>query len=117
MKFSQTQKLIFAIIILAVSGFIIYRTFFGSSQTGAGFSSDTATTTISADSQDIIDMANRINTISIDPGLFSSPLFLNLIDFDVPTTPEVRGRPNPFASIGNDAGAGTFLVATSSTKK
>ena len=117
MKFSQTQKLIFALVIFVIAGFIIYKSFFGTSlpDIGAVLNSDnTATTTIGAEGQDIIDMANKINTVSIDSGLFSSPLFLNLVDFDVPPTPEPQGRPNPFANIGNDTGSGVFLVATSS---
>jgi hypothetical protein len=115
MKFSQTQKLIFALVILAISGFIIYNTFFATSPIGVGsFVDSTATTTIGSEGQDIIDMANKIKTVSIDSGLFSSPLFTSLVDFDVPSTPEPQGRPNPFANIGTDVGGGTFLVASSS---
>src|ERR1035437_4054823 len=101
MKLSQTQKLILALIIFAIAGFIIYSSFFsGSSTGGAIVSGGEATTTMSVEGQDVVNMVSEINTISINPGLFSSPLFLGLTDFSVSLSPEPQGRPNPFADIG-----------------
>ena len=114
MKFSQTQKLIFALVIFAIAGFIIYNSFFGASTGTTSGGNGSATTTISVEGQYIIDMTSKINTISINPGLFSSPLFLGLSDFDVSPSPEAQGRPNPFANIGNDTGSQSVTVATSS---
>jgi hypothetical protein len=117
MKFSQNQKLIFALVLFAVAGFIVYQSFFSANTTNTAgtATSGMATTTIDSGSQDIINMASQIDTISIDSNLFSSPLFLSLIDFDAPLTPEPQGRPNPFANIGNDTGSAT-VTATSSPK-
>ena len=116
MKFSQTQKLILALVIFAIAGFIIYNSFFGAntSTTTSSGSSDNATTTISAEGQYIIDVTSKIDAVSIDLQLFSSPLFLGLTDFDVAPSPEAQGRPNPFANIGNDTGSSVTSVATSS---
>ena len=114
MKFSQTQKLIFAITIFAIAGFVIYKSFFGGSSAHVTAQNGNATTTIGAEGQDIINMVSKINTISINPELFSSPLFLGLTDFGVSLSPEAQGRPNPFADIGSDSGAQS--VATSSAK-
>lgn len=51
---------------------------------------------------DILILANKIKTVTIDPSVFSSPLFAYLKDFSNPLTPEAQGRPNPFAPIGLD---------------
>jgi hypothetical protein len=114
MKFSQTQKLIFALVIFAIAGFIIYSSFFSGSGLGGVVSSDdTATTTDTG--QDIVNMASEMDNISINSQLFSLPIFVNLVDFDVPPSPVAQGRPNPFAPIGNDTGVQT-VAATSSPK-
>jgi hypothetical protein len=112
MKFSQTQKLILALVILAIAGFIIYKSFFDGSSGGAMMSGGEATTTMGIEGNDIVNMVSEINTININPGLFSSPLFSGLVDFSVSLLPEPQGRSNPFADIGNDSGS----VATSSAK-
>jgi hypothetical protein len=108
-----------AIAIFAITGFVIYSSFFGPSSSSTTVSS-TATTTISTEGQDIIYTASKIDTVSIDSTIFSSPLFTNLIDFDTSPSPEAQGRPNPFADIGNDSNAQVFpvsvpTISTSST--
>jgi hypothetical protein len=112
MKFSQTQKLIFALIIFVAAGFIIYNSFFNS---GSGALSSTATSTISTDGQNVVDLAYKINTISIDASLFSSPLFLNLTDFSSPLLSEPQGRPNPFAVIGTDVATQVVSISPAAT--
>ena len=102
-----------ALVILAIAGFIIYKSFFdGSSGDVTAFGGGEATTTMSVEGNDIVNMVSEINTININPGLFSSPLFSGLVDFSVSLLPEPQGRSNPFADIGNDSGS----VATSSAK-
>lgn len=132
MKITQTQKVIIAIIMFSASGYVIYSNFFASKNTpvvanpltqdsststsfpiasvtdesafsgGVGVTVGTTTSDITAGS-DIIDLATKLSNISIDSALFNSPLFKNLKDFDIPLSPEIQGRPNPFASIGYDS--------------
>lgn len=121
MKLTEKQKLMLAIVIFAISGYIIYSTFFKSESVSdvVGIISTDGSAT-STENQDIIDLANKFNEISINIELFSAPLFKNLKDLEVPLSPEDSGRPNPFATIGNDTGAliqNTTPASTSTTKK
>ena len=54
--------------------------------------------------QEILNLTNKLKNISIDQAIFSSKLFLTLKDFGTVLTPELQGRPNPFAPIGTDVG-------------
>ncbi len=109
MKLSQTQKLIIAVIIFALAGFILYKSFSGSNPGTVVIPEAMATST---EVQEVVDLTNQINGVSIDLGLFSSPLFVNLVDFNVLPSPEPQGRPDPFADIGNDSG-NSIISATS----
>jgi len=51
--------------------------------------------------QDILVLANKINSISIDKSIFTSPLFTSLIDLNIPVVVEPKGRINPFAALSN----------------
>jgi hypothetical protein len=51
---------------------------------------------------DILELSNKLNSITIDGSLFTSPVFQSLVDTSVPITPENSGRPNPFNVIGFD---------------
>lgn len=44
-----------------------------------------------------------MRTIRLDESLFSDPKFQSLQDFSVSLNPEPKGRPNPFAPLGQDA--------------
>jgi hypothetical protein len=56
-------------------------------------------------SGDILVLIEKLKAVSIDTSLFSSTLFTNLKDLQVPINSESVGRPNPFALIGVDVGA------------
>jgi len=117
MKFSQTQKLIFALVLLAVAGFVIYKFVLNGSSPSVASTGGVAvvnTADISVEGQNIVDMASKISSISIDSNFFTSPLFMGLVNFDVSPAQEAQGRPNPFADIGSDVGAQTIANASSS---
>ena len=119
MHLTQKQKLMLAIGIFALSGFVLYNTFAGggSSPVVAEPTVDANGVVIAVENQDIVDLANKFDQISIDINLFSSNLFQNLRDLEVPLLPESSGRPNPFAPIGSDVGTVSTSVNTSSTTK
>ena len=52
--------------------------------------------------QDILILAEKLNTLSIDASVFSSALFTTLVDWSLPLLSESQGRTNPFALIGTD---------------
>lgn len=68
-------------------------------------------------SQDILSLVDKMSRMSIDSSVFSSQLFVKLIDFSAIPTPEAVGRPNPFAPIGSDqAISQTASVNSAKTK-
>lgn len=118
MHLTQKQELILAIVIFMIAGYVLYSTFAkpGSSSVSTVTVGGVATTT---QNQDIIDLANKFDQISININLFSSPLFKNLRDLEMPLSPENPGRPNPFAAIGADSSSAvqaTVPVSTTTKK-
>ncbi len=94
----KTQKLLVAIVCLLVLAFLGYRLY------TAPASEEVASVnfTTEAASQDILTLVEKLEAISIDKSVFSSPIFTSLVDFTVPLLPEAQGRSNPFAPIGSD---------------
>lgn len=107
MKLSQKQKLILAIVIFMITGFVLYNTFkqdsgdvgttIGQLDTGG------STATEFNQNQDVIDLAKEFELVSINIGVFNSPLFLKLRDIDTSLIPENSGRSNPFSPVGTDS--------------
>lgn len=54
-------------------------------------------------SQDILVLIDKIKNVSFDTSIFTSDLFVGLVDFTVAVFPEAHGRANPFAPIGQDS--------------
>ncbi len=96
------QKTIISLIIILGLGFFLYYSY-SSSPTLVSVSASIA-------GEDILNLADKLNSISIDKSIFTSNSFLSLKDFAAALYPENQGRPNPFASIGTDSGS------TNSTK-
>jgi hypothetical protein len=116
MKLSQTQKLMLAILIFAITGYVIYTSFFGGNNSFFAspdmVSEDaTANETIQA----ITNLSNDVGNMSIDTQFFASPVFTSLVDFNFQKQLDQQGRMNPFADIGNDGV--TAVVATSTLTK
>lgn len=92
------KKVIVALVTLLLLGGAYYEFFTG-----------TPTTPVSLDStgdltvgQDILVLVQKLSTVRIDPSLFSSPLLSGLRDTSAPINPEIQGRTNPFAPIGQN---------------
>ncbi len=94
------QKLIVIIIIVALLGAFGYYVFSSSEAT-------TVPTELSEQDlagQDILALAYKFETVTFDESIFASPIFLSLVDFQIPLSPEAQGRNNPFAVIGAEGG-------------
>ncbi len=65
--------------------------------------------------QDIITLAEKMNSLRIDDSVFTSAVFLSLIDREIPIAPESQGRTNPFAAVGVEGGSTS--VPTGNTGK
>lgn len=48
----------------------------------------------------VVEMLGRLSSLKLDRSFFDSPLFKTLQDFGVEVVVEPKGRPNPFAPIG-----------------
>ncbi|MEI6345762.1 MAG: type 4a pilus biogenesis protein PilO [bacterium] len=78
------------------------RTYSFVSGTAPMVSSKTSPVSAAADDPKVkvLLMLERLSSLKLDRGFFDSQLFKNLRDFGVEVVAEPKGRPNPFAPIG-----------------
>jgi hypothetical protein len=58
-------------------------------------------------------LLSTIKSITIDTTIFTNPAYLALRDYPITLGFDVKGRPNPFAPVGNDTGSiSGFVPAT-----
>ena len=92
----KNSKVITGLVVVVAAGAILYY--------WSG-SSPTPTVTSAADtqvgSQELLLTLGSLNTIRLDPALFSNPGFTALSDFGVVIPPQPAGRRNPFAPVGS----------------
>ena len=50
--------------------------------------------------QDLVDLLNQIQAVTLDESLFRNPAFIHLTDYSIVLPEEPRGRQNPFDTIG-----------------
>ncbi len=97
MKIYQDNKGILALVVIFVIVILGYNLLF---KTDLSLLTEDST---SADvGSDVLDMFNSLQSVSLDPSLFSSPAYLLLTDFSVPIPVQATGRKNPFAAIGKN---------------
>ncbi len=96
----NTQKMFIIAIVLFFLGVVGYKLFTATPEAPVAVDISTSNTEIAG--QDILTLVEKLKTISIDEGLFSSSLFNNLKDYSLELIPELPGRINPFALIGSD---------------
>jgi flagellar basal body-associated protein FliL len=94
---TNSQKIIIALVVLVCLGFGIYYVYFGSDGTLSVDFQDQTSSQQSGD--DIVNLVAELKKVSIDPALFSNPLFTNLKDISVPIYEETKGRANPFDPV------------------
>ncbi len=111
----QTNKIITVIVILVVLGGGYFFFFKSSPTPTASLVSTTESNKFVG--QDILDLVNTLKTVSIDPAIFSGPLFQHLHDFTVAPEVQSQGRTNPFAPIGSENGVQILSTTTSSVVK
>ncbi|MCX6702236.1 MAG: hypothetical protein NTX96_03540 [Candidatus Zambryskibacteria bacterium] len=95
----KTQKILIAMIVLLLLGFLGYKMF---TKETVVLENTIVPSNTEIVGQDILSLVEELKAISIDQDFFSNPLFSNLKDFTQTIFPEARGRVNPFAVIGSD---------------
>ncbi len=106
------QKILIVVITVLLAGFLGYNLL--TATPDVSVYTDSMNNTDQA-GQEILVLVTKMQSISIDGSIFSSPLFSHLVDFDVTPIPEPAARSNPFAPIGYD-GALSIKISTSTTK-
>jgi hypothetical protein len=96
----SSQKIIVVLGVLALLAVFGYYTF-NNSSTDATPEEIIQQNTVG---QDIIVLAEKLNSININDSVFTSAVFLSLIDRDIPIIEESQGRINPFDQIGSEGG-------------
>jgi len=94
------QKIILSVVILAIFGYVVFNTL---TSIEVPVSSDGTPIVTDLVGQDILILADKLETINIDRAIFSSPLFKSLKDNSVVVVEEQKGRVNPFSQIGVDS--------------
>ena len=93
---SPTSKLILALLAIFIVGMFIYNSLLSS---GDVMPLDLTSSTIG---NDLLELRNELQQVTLERELFSDNKFLELADFStvIPTQP--TGRTNPFNAIGRD---------------
>jgi uncharacterized membrane protein len=106
---SSIQKIAVSLtifIILALLGYYVFTT------TPPQVIESTTTSEEDLSSQRILMLVDQINNISTDQSIFTSELFTNLVDYQIPLVEEGKGRAIPFAPIGFDSVSGVDSTAS-----
>ncbi len=96
MDFLRQNKVTIGICVTAVLALVIYFMYFSGGSSGAPLTSSSSASTAS---QNILVTLQNLNTIKLDPSIFTNPVFLSLTDFGVTIPPENVGRLDPFAPL------------------
>ncbi len=94
---SNSSKILIGVLLIAIIGAAAYYFFSGSNQ------SDASSTQSEVVGQDILVLAEKLQTLSIDQSVFTGAVFESLSDRDAIIQPEAQGRFNPFSNIGSEA--------------
>jgi len=100
MQLIKKNILVIAVVALAALALWGYETFFSQGPTALLSSADQ-----SPSSQNLLLALTNLQSIKLDPTLFSDPVFESLTDFGVTIPPETPGRADPFAPPGASGAA------------
>jgi hypothetical protein len=92
------KKLIGWVVIVVIAGFAVYTLLKSAPD-------DAAMAEVPSVGTDLLELLNKLKSVSFDTDLFSSPSFTSLVDWTLPLPIPSLGRPNPFEKIGLDIGA------------
>lgn len=96
MRILKDTKSLIGIGLLVVLVFGYYFFFSGSSTTTQNLSSPVPSSPVS---KELLVTLQNLHTITLDPGVFSDPVFISLSDFGNVIPPQATGRRNPFAPV------------------
>jgi flagellar basal body-associated protein FliL len=110
-KINSTTKILIGVLVLVVLAGAGYYFFFMGNPNSVIVYALTPTDDGQV-GQEILDLVQKLDKVSIQSNLFATPLFTSLRDLEANITPETQGRGNPFAPIGNESGSVVTKTAT-----
>ena len=92
------KKYLSWILVVAVCtvAYVVYESYFAAAPSDV-LTSSAATSTPGG--PDLLSTLSNLKAVTLDPSLFSDPVFVSLVDFGVTIPPEPVGRSNPFAPL------------------
>ncbi len=111
MDFIKDNKIMLAVVVLAVLAVGYYM--MSGSATGSG-AALTSTDDASIGSQPMLVMLSSLQSIRLDNTIFTDPTFVALTDFGVVIAPEPLGRHNPFVFVGQSGATASSSKALNS---
>lgn len=100
---SNTKKIVIALVLIAVVGFALYIFFFRKVEVAVVLDEFGNPVQAQVVGQDLIDLLEELQAVSLDDSLFSTAAYRGLIDSSVVLSPQPQGRSNPFAPISGSS--------------
>jgi hypothetical protein len=96
MQFINDNKYYIGLIVIILVGLWAYMTYYQGPSSDASLSSDDTGSPLS---QDVLVTLSHVKAITLDPSIFSDPVYQSLNDFGVTIPLQPIGRRNPFAPV------------------
>jgi amino acid permease len=107
MQFIKKNMTVIIVLCVAVVAFYIYSAYFSAPAAPLLSTADQ-----SPASQSLLLTLTSLQSIKLDPAIFSDPVFQSLTDFGVTIPPQTPGRSDPFAPPGTSIASGASASST-----
>ncbi len=102
MNFIRNNMFAVVVFALIIAGLAGYELYFAPPPSGDALSSGSSGPV--SGSQLLASLSN-LQSVTLDPSVFSDPIFVSLVDYGISIPHEPVGRPNPFAPLSSGPGA------------
>ncbi len=97
------QKIILSTLVISGIGYVLFNTFTGDLPAEG-------VPVVELVGQEVLILADQLESVNINKTIFSSPLFTSLSDISVQIVEEPTGRSNPFANVGNEVSSPSVRI-------
>jgi hypothetical protein len=111
MQFIKKNMTVIIVLGVALLAFYIYSAYFSAPAAPALSTADQ-----SPASQNLLLTLTSLQSIKLDPAIFSDPVFESLTDFGVTIPPQTPGRADPFAPPGTSDASASGASASSTSQ-
>jgi hypothetical protein len=96
MESTNTKKIIIGAVTIVVLAFAVYYLFFRTKTPVVTLDQYGNPVVAQSVGADLVELLNKLQSVTLDQSIFKTPAFLYLTDFSVPLPTEAPGRKNPF---------------------